>query len=137
MANKIRRVDYFYATVEDESGEGYELLTRLAELRINLLAFTAIPVGPTRTQFAIFPEDTAALRAAASRAGLLVDGPHPALLVQGDDELGALARVHRQLAAAGVSVYASSAVTDGKGSYGYVVYVRPTELERATKALGI
>jgi len=137
MANTIRRVDYFYATVEDESGEGYELLTRLAELGINLLAFTAIPVGPTRTQFAIFPEDTAKLKTAANRVGLPIDGPHPALLVQGADELGALAGVHRRLAAAGVSVYASSGVTDGKGSYGYVVYVRPAELERAARALGI
>lgn len=137
MTSKIRRVDYFYATVEDESGEGFELLTRLAELGINLLAFTAIPVGPTRTQLAIFPEDTARMQAAARQAGLQIDGPHPALLVQGDDELGALARVHRKLSAAGVRVYASSGVTDGKGSYGYVVYVRPAELERAAGALGI
>jgi hypothetical protein len=56
---------------------------------------------------------------------------------QGDDELGALASVHEKLYQARVNVYASSGVTDGKGSYGYVVYVRPEEYERAAKALEV
>ncbi len=71
----------------------------------------------------------------AKRAGMSLDGPHLALLVQGDDELGALAEVHGKLFQANVDVYASNGVTDGKGSYGYVVYIRPDEYERAMKAL--
>ncbi|UCE86633.1 MAG: hypothetical protein JSU66_02535, partial [Deltaproteobacteria bacterium] len=66
-----------------------------------------------------------------------LDGPHPALLVQGDDELGALAGVHALLHEANVNVYASSGVTDGKGSYGYVIYVRPEDYERAAAALRV
>jgi len=137
MPFTIRRIDYFYATVRDEPGAAHRILSQLSGLGVNLLAFNAVPIGPTRTQLALFPEDDDKLRAAARSAGLALDGPHPALLVQGDDELGALASVHERLAAAGVDVYASSGVTDGRGSFGYVVYVREDQFEKAASAFGI
>jgi hypothetical protein len=137
MAFTIRRVEYFYTTVRDEPGEAYSLLTQLARLGLNLLAFTAVPVGPMRTQLALFPEDPRQMEDTARKAGFDLDGPHLALLVQGDDELGALAQVHEKLYGAGVNVYASTGVADGKGAYGYVVYVRPEEYARATSALDI
>ncbi len=135
MAYKFRGVQYFYASVQDQPGEGYRVLSLLAEIGINLLAFTAVPFGPTRTQFTVFPDDPAKLEAESARAGLELDGPYPALLVQGDDELGALAGIHRQLFEAGVNVYASSGVSDGKGSYGYLLYVRPEDYESAVATL--
>ena len=137
MAFIIQRVDYFHTTVEDEPGEAYKLLSRLAEIGINLLAFTAIPAGPMRTQLTLFPKDTHMMTDAAKKAGITLDGPYPALLAQGDDELGALADVHEKLNQASVSVYASSGVADGRGSYGYVLYIRPEEYEKAAAALGI
>ncbi|MDH4043631.1 MAG: hypothetical protein OEW06_04160 [Gemmatimonadota bacterium] len=137
MAYRVRRVGYFYLTLNDQPGEGYHLLSELAKLGINLLAFTGVPIGPQRTQLSAFPEDDAKFKAAADRAGLVVDGPHPALLVQGDDELGALAGVHERLRDATVNVYASHGVTDGKGTFGYVLYVRPDQYEQAVRALGV
>lgn len=137
MAFTIRRVDYFYTMVKDQPGESYRLLSDLAALGVNLLAFSAVPMGPLRTQFTLFPEDTLKLVDAAKKAGLSLDGPSPALLVRGDDELGALANIHMRLSQANVSVYASSGVADGKGSFGYVVYVRPEEFARAMKALEV
>ncbi len=134
---QIRRVDYYYTTVEDQPGEAYKLLSTLAEAGIDLLAFTAIPVGPTRTQLSIFPSESATLETAAGRVGLDLDGPHPALLVQGDDELGALAGIHEKLYQAGVNVYASNGVTDGEDSFGYVLYVRPEDYEQAAEALEV
>ena len=71
------------------------------------------------------------------KARLELDGPHPALLLQGDDELGALVDAHEKLYRASVNVYASTGVSDGAGKYGYVIYVREEDCERATKALGI
>jgi hypothetical protein len=109
----------------------------LAELGINLLAFTAVPTGPMHTQLTLFPENSQKLINEAQRAKLLLDGPHPALLVQGDDELGALASIHLRLYRAGVNVYASSGVADGRGSYGYVIYVRPQEFETAAQSLEV
>lgn len=135
MSHRIRGVKYYYTTVNDEPGEGYRVLSLLSELGVNLLAFTAVPFGPTRTQFTIFPEDSGKLGAEAQKAGLPLDGPHTALMVQGDDELGALAGIHRKLYDAGVNVFASSGVTDGKGSYGYVLYVKPEDYDSAVERL--
>jgi hypothetical protein len=137
MPVKVRRVDYFYARVEDVPGEAYKLLSQLADLGLSLLAFTAVPIGPVHTQLALFPEDALKMANEATRAGLELDGPHRALLVHGDDELGALAGIHEKLYEAKVNVFASSGVTDGKGSFGYVLYVRPEDYEMAADALAV
>ena len=137
MSHTVRRVDYFNTTITDQPGEGYKLLTQLADLGINMLAFTAVPIGPMHTQLTIFPDETQKMATAGARAGLTLDGPHPALLVQGDDKMGALVGVHEQLCEANVDVFASTGVTDGHGRYGYVLYVRPQEYQRAVAALGI
>jgi hypothetical protein len=137
MAYTIRRVEYFYANVRDELGAAYRVLEQLSSLGVQLVAFTAVPSGPYLAQFALFPEDPSKLTAEARKAQLSLDGPYHALLVQGDDELGALARVHEQLFKAGVDIYASSGVTDGRGAFGYVVYVREDQFERAAEAVGL
>lgn len=137
MANRIRRVDYFYTTVQDQPGEAYKLLSLLAELGVNLLAVTSIPVGPMHTQFAIFPEDSLKLVNEAKKAGLPLGGPNPALLVQGDDKMGVLADIHVKLYEAGVNVYSTTGVTSGKGSFGYIIYVRADAYDRAVEALNV
>ena len=137
MAHTIRRAEYYYANIRDELGAAYRVLAQLAELGVDLFAFTAVPSGPNLAQFALFPEDANKLAAEASAAQLKLDGPYHAFLVQGDDELGALASVHEQLFRAGVDVYASCGVTDGRGSFGYVVYVREDQFEHAARALGL
>ena len=137
MAHKIRKVEYFYTTVKDQPGSSFNLLSQLAGLGINQLAFVAVPTGPTHTQLTIFPEDSNQLITVANRSGLSLDGPHPAILVQGDDELGALQEIHNKLFLANVDVYASTGVTDGKGGFGYLVYVRPKEFDRAVNALDL
>lgn len=137
MSFSIRRVDYLYATVKDQPGEAYKLLSQLAELGVNLLAFSAIPTGPMRTQLTLFPEHTPQFMDAARKAGFGLDGPHRALLAQGDDKLGALAEVHEKLYEANINIYASNGVSDGRGSYGYIIYVRPEEYEAAARALGL
>jgi hypothetical protein len=137
MAFRIRRANYYYTMVKDEPGAAYRILAQLAELGVNLLAFSAVPIGPSRAQLALFPEDDARLAKAAKDAGMPLDGPHPAFLAQGDDELGALANVHGRLFEAGIDVYASSGVADGRGSYGYVVYVREDQFEQAAGALDL
>jgi hypothetical protein len=38
---------------------------------------------------------------------------------------------------AGVDVYAYAGVTDGRGAFGYAVYVREEQFDRAALALGI
>jgi hypothetical protein len=137
MANKIRKAEYFYCTVEDQPGESYKLLALLAEVGVNLLAFTAVPSGLLNTQFTLFPEDSNKLIAEAQKASLVIHGPVPALLVQGTDELGALTEIHKKLYDAGVNVVASNAVTDGKGGFGYIIYIRTEQFNTAKAALNI
>ena len=134
MTYRIRRADYFYASISDPHDAACSALGELASQGVNLLAFTAVPMGPTRTQLTIFPEEARRMQAAAGQAGLQLDGPHPAILVTGDDQLGAFAQVHARLAAADVEVFASNGLAVGD-NYGYVVYVRPGDIDRAMAAL--
>lgn len=135
MAFTVRPVEYFYLNVRDELGAAYTVLAMLAERGINLLAFTAVPSGPALAQFTLFPQDPQKLVAEARLAQLALDGPHHALLVQGDDELGGFSRVHERLFHAGIDIYASSGVTDGRGAFGYVIYVREDQFEAAARSL--
>jgi hypothetical protein len=137
MAFTIRRAEYFYANVHDDLASASDVLSQLAELGVNLLAFTAVPSGTSLAQLTMFPDDPPRFTAAAAAAQIPLDGPHYALLVQGDDELGALASVHRRLQEANVDIYASSGVTDDQGAFGYVVYVREDQFAHAVQALGI
>lgn len=137
MSFQIKSVSYFYTTVKDLPGAAYALLTQIADLGINLLAFTSVPIGPAHTQLTLFPDDGARLRTEAKKAGIILEGPHNALLVQGDDELGALTTIHEKLYEANINVYASNGVADGKGSYGYIIYIRPEKFKDALKTLEI
>lgn len=137
MSYKIRKVEYFYCNVKDQPGEAYKLLNLLADLGVNLLAFTAVPSGLLNTQFTLFPEDSNKLKVEAKNASLNIQGPVPALLVQGDDVPGTLTDLHKKLFDAGVNIVASTAVTDGKGGFGYVIYLRTEQFQLAMDTLGL
>jgi hypothetical protein len=136
MAFTIRRIDYFRTTITDDPGEGFTVLSTLESQGINLLAFTGIPLGDARIELTLYPESASAFARAAAAAGMQIDGPLPALLVQGDDELGALAGIHRALAGAQLNVVAAMGVADGRGSFGYVVHMRAADVDRAAEVLG-
>lgn len=133
----IRKVEYFYTNIQDTPGAAYQFLSRLGEAGVNLLAFNAIPTGPENAQLVIFPAEPRRLHDAARAMSLTLDGPHVAFLVNGDDKLGAFADIHRRLYDGGVNVYASNGVTDGRGGYGYILWVRPDDSDKAEKVLGL
>lgn len=137
MPARIRSVDYFYTTVPDKPGEACNVLIELAAADVNLLAFSMVPIGPENTQLVLFPESISQLARASEKAGFALSGPHSAILVQGDDRLGALLEVHEKLREANVNVYASSGVTDGRGSFGYVLYIKSEDYGEASRVLGI
>lgn len=135
MAVHIRRVDYFYVMVKDRPGEAYRLLSLLAEQGVDLLAFSAVPLGGEVTQLVLFPADSAVFAKATGLSGLQPQGPHNAFLITGDDQLGAFAEIHRKLADAKINVFSSSGVTDERGGFGYLIHVRPEDFERASGVL--
>jgi hypothetical protein len=135
MADTVQRVQYFYLEVPDKPGEGAKLLTTLREAGINLLAFSGFPKG-RRAQIDFIPADPAAFRAAARKAKLKLVGPKTGLLVQGDDRVGAVAELMTKLAEAKINVTAVDAVAAGAGRYGAILWVKPGDVNKATKVLG-
>jgi hypothetical protein len=135
MYYNVKRLDYFYTTVKDQPGEAYKLLSTLADLGVNLLAFNAVPLGSAGAQLSLFPQDSSKLTSVTSKAGLVLEGPNPALLIQGDDDMGVLAEIHQKLFSVDINVYSAIGVTCGKGAFGYLVYLRPDEYGKALKAL--
>lgn len=136
MADTVRRVDYYYATVPDAPGEGQRILAALEESGVNLLAFLGFPVGSGRSQIDLVPEDPQSLRDAADRAGITLSEAKRAFLVQGDDRVGAVADTTAKLAEANVNVTAVAATAAGSGRFGLIVWVAPDDYERAAGALG-
>jgi hypothetical protein len=135
MALDIKRVEYYSTTVEGHAGEGSRLLSLFADVGVNLLAFKAVPLDPMHTQFTLFPNDGLKMVDGAKKAGLKLDGPHFALLIQGDDESGALADIYEKLSQAGINVRESSGIADIKGSYGVILYLEQEDCEKALAAL--
>jgi hypothetical protein len=136
MADQIRRVDYFYVEVPDKPGEGARVLGALKEAGVNLLNFTAFPVGGGKAQIDVVAQDADALAKAAKNAGLTLSGKKQAFFVQGQNRAGAAAEVFRKLADAKVNVRAANGCA-GQGGFGLIVWVAPNDVAAAAKALGV
>ncbi len=136
MALSVRTVNYFYTRIQAEPGKPYELLARLADEDVNLLAFSAVPYGPNHVELTIFPDRIDSFLKVAKELGLVLTGPQHAVLINGDDHLGTLAEVLKTLLDAGVDIYASTGVTDGQGGYGYVIYFKEGRSRACYKGIG-
>lgn len=136
MADMIRLVDYFYIEAPDKPGEGARALATLREGGVNLLAFSGFPKG-RRAQLDFVPEDPVAFKAAAKRAKWKVVGPKKGFVAQGEDRPGALAEIMEKLAAAKINVTATDGVCAGAGRYGAIFWVKPQDVKKAAKALGV
>jgi hypothetical protein len=136
MDYQVRKIDYFYAKVGDRPGEGRRLLEHLSEKGVNLMAFTAFPTGGGESQIDFLPESPTLLQSAARDAGIDLVGPKRAFLIQGQDRVGALHHHILKLANAGVNVTAANGVVDGSGRFGFVLWVKPDDYDRAAASLG-
>lgn len=137
MKARIRSVPYYYARIEGDPDQAYTWLEELASAKVDLLAFSALPYGPNHVEVTLFPVDRRELERSALARGVVLIGPYHAFLIQGDDRLGALAEIHKDLRDTGVKVYASTGVTDGQGRFGYIVYVRELDFEAAERVLDV
>jgi hypothetical protein len=137
MADQVRIVDCYYATVNDRPGEGSKLLEYISEQGMNLTAFSALPAGQDETQICLVTDKSDELKAAAASAGAQLAGPKKGFLIQGKDRVGVLHAYHLTLANANVNVYSSSGVCDGRGRFGFILWVEPGDFDKAMKAFGI
>ncbi|HET6947843.1 MAG TPA: hypothetical protein VFJ45_08545 [bacterium] len=136
MADKVRRVEYYYVTVPDKPGEGLKVLSALKDAGVLLLACQAFPTSGGKAQLNLVPEDAGKFKKAAEAARLALTGPRRAFLITGDDRVGAAAAHAKTLADASINVTAVTALGAGSGRYGMIVWVAPADYEKATKALG-
>lgn len=134
MSETIRKVDYFTTMVPNRAGQAAKILAGLAADGVDLVAFTGFPSG-RGSQLDLVPADSAKLRRAAKRLGVTLSKRKSGFVVHGDDRTGALTRVTGKLAAAKVNITAIDAVTAGKGRYGAIFWVKPTQVAKAARLL--
>ena len=137
MADNIRRIDYYYATVPDKPGEAARILTALQQAGVNLLGVSAFPHGARRSQLDLIPEDATAFAKAAKKAGLTLSSKKSGFLIQGEDRTGAVAEVLSGLGEAGINVTSVQAACAGAGRYGALLWVKPPDFRKAAKVLGL
>jgi len=136
MADTIRLVDYFYIETGDRPGEGAQALSKLKDAGVHLLAFTGFPKG-RRAQLDFVPSDPAAFKAAARRARWKIIGPKKVFVIEGEDRTGALVDYFSRLAQEKINVTATDAIAAGAGRFGAILWVKPRDVKRAAKVLGI
>ena len=134
METTIHTVDYFYIDAPDRPGEGARVLAELRDAGVNLLAVSGFPAG-RRAQIDFVPENPAAFRAAARKAGWKVTGPKKVFVIQGEDRIGVMAETYGKLAGAKINVISSQAICAGAGRFGALLWVAPRDVKRAAKAL--
>lgn len=136
MATTIRRTAYFSMKTANRAGQGARLLGDLAAHDIDLLAFTGFPVaGGAQVDFV--PCDAAKFARVARRLGLKTSKRKTVFLVQGTDQPGAIAKICGKLAQARINVTAMDAVVAGKGRFGAIFWVKPGDVAKAARALGV
>lgn len=136
MSDLIRTAQYFKLQVPDKPGGGDRMLSPLRDAGVNLLAVHAFPRN-RRTQVDVVPEDPATFKKVARQAKWTVQGPKMCLLIDGDDRLGALAEVTARLGSAKINITAVTGRTAGEGRFGAILWVKPQDMRKAAKVLGI
>ena len=133
MADRVRKVDYFYVMVPNTAGQGSKILAGLAAAGVNLLAFSGFPSGG-KGQIDLVPESSGKLRRAA-RKKLKLSKKKTGFLLQGKDRVGAMTKPLATLAKAKINVTAMDAVVSGKGRFAAIFWVKPKNVAKAAKLL--
>ncbi len=137
MADTVRKVSYFFVEVPDKAGEGSRVLLGLKQAGVNFMACCGFPIAGGRSQIDIVPENDDAFTKAATKLSLKVSDRKQAFLVQGEDRVGAAADVYDKLGQQGVNITGAQAITAGGGRWGMILWVKPADFDRASKALGV
>jgi hypothetical protein len=136
MADTIHTAQYFKIEAPNKPGEFARALGVLRGAGVNLLAFAGFPRGH-RDQLDFIPSDPAAFKVAAKQARWKIKGPGTCFMVEGDDRPGAIADLLSPLASAKINVTAIDAASAGGSRYGALFWVKPRDVKRAAKVLGV
>ncbi|MGH7205975.1 MAG: hypothetical protein ACREI2_07170 [Nitrospiraceae bacterium] len=134
--DSVRTAQYFKVQVPDKPGEGARMLGALRDAGVILLAFSGFPRS-RRAQLDFVPDDPPAFLQAAKQAKWKVQKSKICFVVNGDDRTGAVADLMAKLAESKINVTAIDAVCAGQGRYGALFWVKPRDVKKAAKVLGI
>lgn len=140
MAKTLRKVDYFYVQTPDTAGQSARILAALRDAGVSLLAYSGFPNGG-KAQQDFVPADsakfTAAMKKLKLKLKLKLSRKKTAFLLEGDDKVGALTEMLSKLAEAKINVTALDAVSAGEGRFGAIFWVKPRDVAKTTKVLGV
>ncbi|MFW5866583.1 MAG: hypothetical protein ACOCX2_02130 [Armatimonadota bacterium] len=119
--------------VKDEVGALHEVLSVLDKAGINMLAIASQRMRGTALM--AIPENVNAVRELAADQGVHLT-TRQVFLIEGDDRVGALCDITRQLADAGVNIEDIAALSASR-RYAAVITFADADLEAASKALGL
>src|SRR5688572_19263870 len=94
-----RRVDYYYTMVANRAGQGARLLDTFRKAGVNFLAVHAFPQSG-KAQIDLFPDNPRAFLRAAKEVGVKLSPRRTAFIVDGNNRVGAVARIMGKLAKA-------------------------------------
>lgn len=137
MPDGLQKVEYFYVIVEDKRGEGNWILEHFREKGVNLISFTAFPLGSGKTQLDFIPADKELLKSAAAEAHINLIGPKRAFLYRGDDKPGSIVEIHSKLSNAGINVHSANAMATSDGKFGLILWVKPEDYDSAARVLKV
>lgn len=135
MAYETHKAHYCYVTAGNRAGTAAKILQSLKEAGVNLLGFSGFPTKRGKAQFDLVADKIAPIQKLAKKEDWKLSKPKQGFLVQGIDEVGAVAQPMAVLAEAGVNVTAASAVVSGDGRFGMVLWVKKKDYNRAAKVL--
>jgi hypothetical protein len=135
MAEEIRVVEHYSASILNKVGEGARVLAALRDSGVNRIAFWGYKRGAGRAQLEFIPENSATFVAAAKQAKLRLR-KGTAIYIHGDDRPGAIADILAKLAGAHINVAAVQGVCGGGGSYGTIVFLPEGAARKAASVLG-
>lgn len=136
MADLIRSAPYFKIQVLDKPGEAARVLAVLRDANVYVHALYGFPRN-RRFQLDFMPGDAALFKGVAKQAKWKVQGPKTCFLVEGEDRPGALAEVTAKLGVAKINITAINALAAGQGRFGALFWVKPRDVKKAARVLGL
>ena len=133
----VRSIEYYSMEVSDRPGAGAQVLNALKAARVNLIAYSGFPTTRGRAQLDFVPSNGRAFLAAARKAGIKLVGPKTTFLIQGDDRIGVVADIVSKLGQARLNIVAMNAIAPGRRHYGAILWVKPRNVAKAAKILGV
>lgn len=133
MGHTVRQVTAVVMQVEDRVGVLHEVLAVLRDAGVNMLAVASL--RQQGTALMAIPENVNKVRDLARRHGVSLQ-TRPVFLIEGDDRVGALCDITKNIADAGINIEDIAALSAAR-RYAAVLTVADADVEAAARALGL